>query len=284
MKKNITLYNYANFAFFICLVNLFSSILSSQSLAQANVLFSKKDSQYHLSEKTASKIVNLDFKKSPMSSILEKLTKESGINIIADDIPRLEEADINFKGSAKGALDAIASTYDFNWSVSKLGVIVMRKRFKSVNEFPQMNLLEAKQMVKELKSALSIIPFDPSSIDNFPERMRILYRSLTPTQVTFLDEGGSIKATELTTTQLGYLQKALWCKGFYRVLKALDYADFKLKFLQDSAIGALSIRNTECMVLKYPYKAKHLLENGQIEILRPIKLLSDFKPYKGGTE
>src|SRR5258708_4855765 len=136
------------------------------------------------------KQVHLSAKRQPFSAYIRELSKQIGRSILADDLPLLQQADMELHGTAKEALDRVSDRFDFTWALSKHGIILMRKRFRNPNEFPQINLPELKQTTKSVLSALWLIPDSMNSgAAGWAYAMKDLVSAFTPDQANALRDG-----------------------------------------------------------------------------------------------
>ena len=145
--------------------------------------------------------IMLSCKKQSFVTIIADLSNQIGKNIMVDDEPQKTAGDIEFKGSVKDGLDRISETFDYNWSLSKRGVILMNKRFKTnPAEYPQMNVPELRQMAKDILAAFSTLPYDMTPVDVQEHVARIL-KSMTPEQADALRAGKVFHGRDLAPEQ-----------------------------------------------------------------------------------
>ncbi|HZP83905.1 MAG TPA: hypothetical protein VFB21_19855 [Chthonomonadaceae bacterium] len=145
---------------------------------------------------------------SSLSEITAEIAKQSGYSILIDNSPLLTKANIDFQGTLEETLDKVADTFDYLWTAAKGNVILMRKRFKHPEEYPQLNWSEMRQMAQDVVSVLHAIPFDPNPAHK-NDLVNELFRSLTQAQVQVLRSGKIIHGKELLPQQERILQQAV---------------------------------------------------------------------------
>lgn len=97
------------------------------------------------------KVVKVDVKAATLEAMVALLAKQINCNIVMDDSPHHEPIDFTMEITARKALDRIASAYDYEWRLTRQGIVVLNKRFADPTEFPQMNIAEWKQTAKEVQ-------------------------------------------------------------------------------------------------------------------------------------
>lgn len=107
------------------------------------------------------------------------LNKTAGLSIAADGEPLLMQATLRFDGTLHNAIDQIADAFDFSWTLTKSGVVLMRKRFQADGERPQASLIETRQIAKDMIKALRTVPFDPAR-GLWPDQMQQLAHTFSP--------------------------------------------------------------------------------------------------------
>lgn len=156
--------------------------------------------------------VKLHATKQSLAEIVKSLYPQIGRGILVDGIPVVQQADFDFEGSAKEALDKVAETYDFAWSLSKRGVILMRKQYHRPDEYPQMNLPELREAANDVVTILHSFPYDTDK-SHWPDVLTKLYSSLTPEQAQRL-RTKNLSTADLSPPQLSLLHDAIFGNAF----------------------------------------------------------------------
>jgi hypothetical protein len=86
-----------------------------------------------------------------MSEALEAVSKAAHISVVADGEPILKKADFKFDGTIHDAIDSMARAFDYSWTATRAGVVIMSKQFSEPSERPQVNLPEDEAAYWELK-------------------------------------------------------------------------------------------------------------------------------------
>src|SRR5579884_313347 len=167
----------------------------------------------NLSPDWMAKPIALTVQRQSLSDITAILSAQLGLSIVADGEPLTRQADVELNGTAKEALDRVADIFDYTWMPLKSGVILMRKRFKNPDDYPQMNLEEMRQMAREIVAVLQALPFDPNPAHE-NAIITELFRSFTPAQVLLLRSGRVLRGSELSVQQLNLLQQAVLSSYF----------------------------------------------------------------------
>lgn len=153
------------------------------------------------------KMVTIRGTKLSFADALAQVSKQTGRSVIADDEPHLQSADLDVHGSAKQAIDRIADVFDYTWTVSKHGVILLTKRFKTPLEYPQVNLPELKSATQDAFIAIKAIPYN-TEITNTGNWFDRVYQEFTPEQKVLLKTGVAQAASILSQHQVQLVNEA----------------------------------------------------------------------------
>ena len=215
------------------LVICLSFLFCGRSYCQVDDIQHKKEKNISL---ISNKKLAISHAQISFENLLSEVTDQAGINIFVEDTPRFDVLPVQYSGSLNKGLDYIAEKFDYEWSISKNGSILLTKKFKRKDEFPQMNLAESKQLSLEMQTVLSIMPFRRDSIDDFAHRMRVFYRSLNQNQVDSLAKGNRLQWDDLDDTQKIYLDKSLKSIYFYDIWRSWGIYDRSLRLLPKSEL------------------------------------------------
>jgi hypothetical protein len=172
-----------------------------------------------------------------MDDMLASLTKQTHVNILVDGQPLLQKADIKLSGSLHDALDSIADAFDYTWSVSKGGAVLMSKRFMSQDERPQVNLAEMLEMTRNMVRALTLVDYDKDET-HWPLLVTQVADSFTQQQRKVLESGERIHASDLQPQQKAALQQAILSNTFIKALRVWDGAIPNLENMERSKLQA----------------------------------------------
>ena len=156
--------------------------------------------------KYASKNVLLSAVSKSMSEILKELNSQTGVSFVCDDVSHVKTASFDFKGALKDALKKISDVYDYQWEVSKSGIVMMRKRFFQIDNYPSVNLPELKKTVNEMQTILN--RFGNFSDPNLAMHVTLtdLMNSLSLDQMQILKSGGYIRSSALSEAQFSQVR------------------------------------------------------------------------------
>jgi len=200
------------------------------------------------------------------------LREQCGISLIADGIPLKENAELEFDGTAKAALNRIADAFDFTWT-TKSGIVLMNKRFKSKEERPQINLPEMRQMTKEIVEAFHSIKYNADP-QQWKPMLQTLAQSFTREQAQTLLEGQTLQATQLAPQQRELLTQAIYTMTFARPLPAWEMLLYRLENISNSYLLAKPrIEQSEGDEPQIPFDLFYVSKD------KNGKLLSETIPY-----
>jgi len=183
--------------------------------------------------------ISISVKKAAMSAILTELSSQAGKAVVADGEAIKTDITFAFDGSLMDALDRIGDTFDYSWRVSRYGTILMNKRFKTnVDERPQMNRDEMRQMAAHVLRTLRSLPYDLDPADPAQLAKRVL-DSMTPEQTSLLRSGRHLSGKDLQPQQREFLAAyrcnrtfgplyAVW-SGLSDKLEAMPKAELQLR-------------------------------------------------------
>lgn len=153
------------------------------------------------------KMVTIRGTKLSFADALAQVGKQTGHSVIADDQPHLQSAELDLHGTAVQALDRIADIFDYTWMVSKKGVILLTKRFKTKLEYPQVDPPELYAAIKDGLTAIKTIS-DLDEVISSDEWMDRIYQEFTPEQKVLLKTGAVQPASMLSTHQAQLIDQA----------------------------------------------------------------------------
>ena len=169
--------------------------------------------------------------------LIENFSRITKISVVADGEPVLAKSDFAFKGTTRQALDQIADTFDFDWTVTKSGIVLMTKRFTSPKDRPQVSLIETRQIIKDMSRALQTVPFD-AEVGFMPQQMQNIYNTLTPLQIQALRDKQVIPAAQLLPGAFDAMKAAILSNAFGRPLRAWNRLSEDLDLLPASFLQA----------------------------------------------
>ena len=189
-------------------------------------------------EQRLSMRVELAINEAQMSDLMKQISSRYGIGMIADGTPMLSKTNFAFSGTLHEALDRIADTFDYTFSITKSGVVLFYKRFKNPDDRPQLNLNELRKSVKDMLTALPLIESDPKH-EGWGAAIRELAQSMTPEQVQYLKGGKRLLFNDLQPAQQLLLARAIDLRCFGTVRGQLELVSFCLEQMDSSIIQAV---------------------------------------------
>jgi len=153
------------------------------------------------------KSVSVRGAKVSFADALAQVSKQTGRSVIADDQPHLQSAELDLHGTAVQALNRIADVFDYTWMVSKKGVILLTKRFKTKLEYPQVDPAELDAAMKDGLTAIKTIS-DLDEVISSDAWMDRIYQEFTPEQKALLKTGAVQPASILSPDQAHLIDQA----------------------------------------------------------------------------
>jgi hypothetical protein len=159
-----------------------------------------------------SKPAVLNAKRQSLLEMLRLVIPSQGAGFVIDGDPVMRTADLQINGSAGEVLDRIADLFDYSWSATPEGIVVLNKRFKTSDDRPQVKVPEMLAMARDVTRAFDAMSFDRSNRWEVP--LLSLANSLSVDQLNALKAGRVLKGASLTAHQLELLQSALLTNTF----------------------------------------------------------------------
>ena len=160
--------------------------------------------------------VEINLQRATMAEIVKHLSEAAHLSILVDGEPDSLDrnaASFQIKATKRDVLDRLANAFDYEWSLTKANVVLLRKRFMVRGERPQTHVAEMKQLMKDIVAAFNLAP----RIERGDPRagiMNQLARTLTPEQLAFLVQGNKTRAADLRPDQLSLVHAAILASTF----------------------------------------------------------------------
>lgn len=143
------------------------------------------------------------------------LGQQSGCCILVDGEPALVARSIDVSGSLSGALDAVCDAFDYTWSTSRTGVVLLRKRFRDPHTLPQFDNREMVSVAHRIADALGQLPYDRDP-GRMPAILTELYLSMSPEESQGFWKSAWLHASSLSGPQRELVYDAVWNNAFAR--------------------------------------------------------------------
>lgn len=163
-----------------------------------------------------------------LAAALISLSRQIGVNIVADDVPHLTPASIAVDGTARQALDAITHRFDTGWSQTKRGEIIVQKRFDEPTEHPQIHRTDSVEIAHSILSALRSTGLRPNA-DAIATELRGLYATLTPQQMQEIGSGHDLPVRGLSLQQRLAVYNSTIHAAFGRVFNLWEQLESQLR-------------------------------------------------------
>jgi len=168
-----------------------------------------------------------------MSQTIEAVSKAAHISVAADGEPILKKADFKFDGTIHDAIDSIARAFDYSWTVTKAGVVIMSKQFSDTRERPQVSLPEMLEMTRNMISALTLVDYDRDS-SQWQGMVKKVAETFTPEQLRVLNKDEKLHGSSLTAQQQDALRGAILTNTFASQLQVWEALLPNLENMQQS--------------------------------------------------
>ena len=179
--------------------------------------------------------IKLQFKNLSLNEALGALQKQTPFSWIVDGDPLTANASLDFVGTTEQATDRIAELYDYKRSFIKSGIAIFHKKFLNVQDRPQTNMKEIRQVAKEIAGLIESVKYEDSSVsEDFLE----LLNAFTPLQVSFLlrDERNRIYLNEMSERQRTLAEKAIFTHAMYEPARVWRRLNDLMKNLEKSQL------------------------------------------------
>ena len=198
----------------VCLAALASFATAQQGPTQPRMNEQAKSKDARLL-----KTFEAHLKDAAFTDILRLLVEKYYINVVVDGYPLKLKSDLDVKGTIGAALDVIANSFDFEWMLSRSGIVTMTKRFHNHNDYPQVNALEMRRLSRDITNTLQLVPFDPVP-GNSTELLLQLAHMMTETQWQTLRSGEILRGSTMSPEQTTVFQRAAFTSAFAPSFKA----------------------------------------------------------------
>ncbi len=180
--------------------------------------------------------VSLSERNRTLSDILASLSGAINIDVIADGVPRKTTATIEFKGTAREAVERVASEFDLTWTVSRAGVILFQKRFKDQREIPQLNQAEMEHVASDSLRIITSLGMDPRI--HVQSYFLQLGATFSPEQMETLRAGENLPVAALSPEQ-----SALVAASIFSFATSRTYHGWNVLHARLAALKWATIRN-----------------------------------------
>lgn len=223
--------------------------------------------------------VQVDMTATSMTNLINSLSDQTGACFVCDDVSHVKSVPFKFEGNLKDALIKLGNIFDYRWEFAKSGLILMRKSFNHVDDYPDANLPELSRTVNEVMNLMKDATGYPDKLKRGDVQMYQFMKSLNPPQVQILRQGGYIPSTSLAPNQYSELEmsaKSFLCYQFVDSIKEISntvtyvprYFMCYSKFVSDN----ISVPLPETMALEasYPEMDNHPLSSMTLRFI-PLK-------------
>lgn len=139
---------------------------------------------------------------------IESLSTQIHHAILADGVPNRKSWSWDMKKSVKETLDSYSDKFDYSWSISKQGAILLRKRFHYPEELPQMHFAEMLQMTRDVVKSLTALQYDTDA-SHLNQIFLNMYHSMSPEQLDWLHAENRIAYNDLLPQQKIFAEQAI---------------------------------------------------------------------------
>ena len=214
--------------------------------------------------------VQVDMAATSMTKLLNSLSDQTGACFVCDDVSHVKSAPFKFGGNLKDALIKLGNVFDYRWEFAKSGLILMRKSFDHVDDYPNANLPELSRIVNEVLNLMKDPTGYPDKLKSPDVQLYQFMRLLNPPQMQILRLGGYIPSNSLAPNQFSELEssaKSFLCYQFVDSLKEISntvqyvprYFMCYNKFVSDNP--AFPLPETMVLEASYPELNNHALSS-----------------------
>ena len=244
------------------LILVISTGLDMRASGQAQQIKKAMQTEQKLPE-VFSKRLEVSEREASLADLLKMAREKTGLNFIVDGKPLKTGIAISGSMSTKKLLDTISTVFDYDWKLSKSGVVLLSKRFDDHADRPQVNLLEMQQMAKEIADAIDSLQVDLKEV-NWGEQIPELADSFSPQQLAYLQTGKPILGKELNQTGQNLLKSIVLNRDFAAAKRIWTEELLRLTNMKNSYL--IGVRNGDVTEEKldvglYLYSYLHIVRD-----------------------
>lgn len=161
--------------------------------------------------------ITLSFQSQSLAVVAGELADKTGRSILIEGEPERSTLDLSKTDTVEVLLNEVADAFDYTWRVSKNGVLLFNKRFRSRTETPQIIVPELNESIADMLAAIRSLPFSNFEARNVQDEMIALLHSLSPTQIQALKQGSKLRVGSLSEGQRTLAEQAT-CVRMFRVI------------------------------------------------------------------
>ena len=180
---------------------------------------------------------------------LEMVSRQTGLQIIADGEPGIKKANIDVTGTAAEVLAKVADTFDYTIKPGRNHTFILVKRFWSPDSLPQTHLNEMRRMAADI---ISILGDDIKPRLLLGHDFRALYNSLSEGQQATVKNGGRLPYDELSTEQQSVVRQLALTDGYGEAFTAVKLLYSQLYGLKTSSLQTVTSEFPVPHVAGYP--------------------------------
>ena len=182
------------------------------------------------------KTVVLKAEKAALPALIARFADETGQSVVIEGRPLAKLVDLDVQKTAAEALTDISKAFDYDWTISKSGVILLTKRFTTRQDMPEFTVPELKAVAQDVCDVVrAVYPLqgtNPGIHKMFP----ILTKSLNPAQRKILTDGKKLQISSLSKEQQLLVAQIVYTELLEKLLKSWERLHDGLQALPNASV------------------------------------------------
>ena len=151
--------------------------------------------------------------------------------------------DVDLAGLLPTVLSAVANLFDYEYRVTKGGVVLFTKRFKDPGEYPNLSWPEISRAARDMIRSISGIYIDPD-FSRESELAAQFNSSLTQDQLSQLKGGSSMLVRDMSRLQQGIVRERIYRTMLFGAADRWQFMMMSFDGLPNSSLKCDSIKIT----------------------------------------
>ena len=147
------------------------------------------------------KPVSVQMENASLALLVKRLADATGRSILVEGHPLDRKISLTTTDTVEKVITDIATQFDYEWTLSRSGVILLHKRFFLREDRPEFNVPEIQAGIDDLLNAIRAIYPEADGAIDMHDQVGVLGRSLSPGQRQALTQGQRFRIGELSPDQ-----------------------------------------------------------------------------------
>ncbi len=184
--------------------------------------------------------IDIRCKDSSLEQAIEQLAAQINISVVVDGLPLSKSFTLETRMPAGQALTQIATAFDCSWSMSKSGILLLRRRFTDEHERPQILPAEMRPFLHNLLSLISTV-YTPKPGKSLSSSFRELEADLSPDALKMFDSVEGIPVYTLSSALQQQATQIIFQNQLNSATYRLSEFDKQLSALPEASLKTESV-------------------------------------------